>query len=419
MLSQNSAARRRERLLATTRSMRGAALGLAVASVALGLALTPVIATPALAAPAKGAPVKAAPTKAAPTEIAGPGDLPGAIAQATKLEVQILANAQRADVLDERFLQARAAAAVANKSIVATQRQISATDAKLVQLHRRLAGRAAFLYMGAGTSDPIGIDASSVQDLGSRATYGDAAAVQDQRIVDDLNGTEARLNAQHDELAGRLAAAQDRVVAARDARLEVARVNGSMQNLLDSTKTTVRVLAAKMEQDAFASAAVAEPAWLKRFAAQQAAARKKGGAAGGDPLVPGPGDGKLSPPVAGALLAVAYAEAQLGKPYVYAAAGPDAFDCSGLTMMAWSQAGVLMEHGSQAQYNAFPHVPIDQLQPGDLVFFGTSGPANHHVGIVVGPGVMIDAPHTGAFVELVSYFQPDLVPLGARPSPSP
>ncbi len=120
-------------------------------------------------------------------------------------------------------------------------------------------------------------------------------------------------------------------------------------------------------------------------------------------------------PTSGAWKAVAYARAQLGKPYVYAGAGPDVFDCSGLTMMAWAQAGVAMEHGSQSQYDSFPHVPIDQLRPGDLVFFGDTGPTNHHVGIVVGPGVMIDAPHTGAFVETVSYFQPDLVPLGARP----
>ena len=125
--------------------------------------------------------------------------------------------------------------------------------------------------------------------------------------------------------------------------------------------------------------------------------------------------GTSPPPTTGALRAVAYAQAQLGKPYVYAAAGPDAFDCSGLTMTAWAQGGVLMEHGSQAQYNAFAHVPIDQLQPGDLVFFGTSGPTNHHVGIVVGPGIMIDAPHTGANVELASYFRTDLVLFGARP----
>ena len=74
-----------------------------------------------------------------------------------------------------------------------------------------------------------------------------------------------------------------------------------------------------------------------------------------------------------------------------------------------------MAHGSQAQYMAFPHVPISELQPGDLVFFGSSGPANHHVGIVVGPGVMIDAPHTGSFVQQVSYYRSDLVPLGSRP----
>jgi len=84
-------------------------------------------------------------------------------------------------------------------------------------------------------------------------------------------------------------------------------------------------------------------------------------------------------------------------------------------MMAWQQGGVSMAHGSQAQYMAFPHVPISELQPGDLVFFGSSGPTNHHVGIVVGPGVMIDAPHTGSFVQQVSFYRSDLVPLGSRP----
>ena len=57
-------------------------------------------------------------------------------------------------------------------------------------------------------------------------------------------------------------------------------------------------------------------------------------------------------------------------------------------------------HG--AGYVTWFAVPRDQLQPGDLVFFGTSGPTNHHVGIVVGPGIMIDAPHTGAYVRFVS-----------------
>jgi cell wall-associated NlpC family hydrolase len=78
-----------------------------------------------------------------------------------------------------------------------------------------------------------------------------------------------------------------------------------------------------------------------------------------------------------------------------------------------------MEHGSRSQWLSFPHVPIDQLAPGDLVFFGVSGPLNHHVGIVIGPGIMIEAPHTGAYVRIASYFRPDLVPVGARPTSPP
>jgi cell wall-associated NlpC family hydrolase len=171
-----------------------------------------------------------------------------------------------------------------------------------------------------------------------------------------------------------------------------------------------------MEQQAAAASVLQEQAWLIHLAQQQAA--HPGAAAGGaaaDPNSPFGDFGPLPAPTPGALQAVAYVRAQLGKPYVYAGAGPDVFDCSGLTMMAWAQSGVLMEHGSQSQYMSFPHVPIDQLQPGDLVFFGDTGPTNHHVGLVVGPGLMIDAPHTGAYVELVSYFRKDLVPMGARP----
>ena len=65
-------------------------------------------------------------------------------------------------------------------------------------------------------------------------------------------------------------------------------------------------------------------------------------------------------PSGGAGAAVAYAYAQLGKPYCYAGVGPDCFDCSGLTMMAWGQAGVGMPHGSTEQYNMFPHVSLSQ-----------------------------------------------------------
>jgi cell wall-associated NlpC family hydrolase len=119
----------------------------------------------------------------------------------------------------------------------------------------------------------------------------------------------------------------------------------------------------------------------------------------------------LPAPKGAASVAVAAATAQLGKPYVYAGAGPDAFDCSGLTMYAWGEAGVSMSHSATLQYTSFPHVPIDQLQPGDLVVFGHP---IHHVGIYVGNGTMIEAPHTGAFVRYASIHRRDYVG-GSRP----
>jgi peptidoglycan DL-endopeptidase CwlO len=100
----------------------------------------------------------------------------------------------------------------------------------------------------------------------------------------------------------------------------------------------------------------------------------------------------------GAATAIAYARAQLGKPYRYAAAGPDAFDCSGLTMRAWGAAGVSMPHYSGAQYTRFPKVPLNAMQPGDLVFWGPGG--SEHVGLYIGGGQMIAAPRTGDVVKI-------------------
>jgi cell wall-associated NlpC family hydrolase len=106
-----------------------------------------------------------------------------------------------------------------------------------------------------------------------------------------------------------------------------------------------------------------------------------------------------------------YARAQLGKPYQWAGAGPDSFDCSGLVMMAWSQAGIYFPHLAQDQYDLTTRIPLSAMIPGDLVFFGT--PDNvYHVGIYIGNGNMIDAPETGQDVSVQSIYWDSLLGAG-------
>ncbi len=98
--------------------------------------------------------------------------------------------------------------------------------------------------------------------------------------------------------------------------------------------------------------------------------------------------------------AVAFAYAQLGCPYVYGATGPcpNGFDCSGLVQAAWASAGVSIPRDTYSQWAGLPHVPLSQLQPGDLIYFaGVS-----HVGMYVGGGYLIDAPVPGQNVEKVA-----------------
>jgi cell wall-associated NlpC family hydrolase len=99
--------------------------------------------------------------------------------------------------------------------------------------------------------------------------------------------------------------------------------------------------------------------------------------------------------------AVAWALAQLGTPYRWGGEGDGGFDCSGLVQAAFAAAGVALPRVAQDQYDAGPLLPPGvALEPGDLVFFGTSAHGVDHVGIVVQTGEMVDAPHTGAVVRV-------------------
>ncbi len=130
------------------------------------------------------------------------------------------------------------------------------------------------------------------------------------------------------------------------------------------------------------------------------------------------------PNAAAVAAAIAFARAQVGEPYQFAAAGPDAWDCSGLTMMAYSAAGLSIGgHGSTAQYTRASSrgvlVPYSQVLPGDLIFYSSGGSASaskYHVALYIGDGLMIEAPYPGKPVRIVPVRSFDRVGMVARPS---
>jgi cell wall-associated NlpC family hydrolase len=110
--------------------------------------------------------------------------------------------------------------------------------------------------------------------------------------------------------------------------------------------------------------------------------------------------------------AIAYAEQQLGKPYLWGGTGPNAFDCSGLVMMAYRAAGIDIPRTSQEQWAWGPKISASQVEPGDLAFFvGADGTwtAPGHVGLVIGGGLMIEAYATGFPIRIAPYKRSDLV----------
>ena len=151
----------------------------------------------------------------------------------------------------------------------------------------------------------------------------------------------------------------------------------------------------------------------------------------GPPIVVTPPPGESTPPppptapntskVDGA---IAYARAQLGKPYSLGGAGPNAFDCSGLTLMAYRAAGVYIGiHGSTSQYNYLKSqnklVPLSERQPGDLLWYsdgGSTTATKYHVTLYIGNGQMIEAPYAGVPVRIAAIRFGDLVPYAGRPT---
>jgi cell wall-associated NlpC family hydrolase len=110
--------------------------------------------------------------------------------------------------------------------------------------------------------------------------------------------------------------------------------------------------------------------------------------------------------------AIAMARTKLGDPYVWGGTGPTGWDCSGLVQWAYAQVGVTLPRVAADQWNVGTHPSLAELEPGDLLFWATD-PADpttiHHVGIYLGGGLMLDAPHTGDVVQIQPVYMDGLI----------
>ena len=221
----------------------------------------------------------------------------------------------------------------------------------------------------------------------SEATASQATA-NAQKLSADLVQKQAQINAalaQSQQVLAKLTAAQRaQLVAAQKAKAAA-----------DQAKAQIALAAYNKAQAAQAAAARAS---ASRTAAARAATAAAAAAANKTliktvalPQSPG-GSGA-------AQRAVAAAMTRLGDRYVFGATGPTRFDCSGLVQWAYRQAGISTTHYTGTLYNDYRHIPESQLKPGDLVFFYRD---HHHVGIYIGNGLMINAPHTGDVVRIAS-----------------
>lgn len=284
--------------------------------------------------------------------------------QAEELETQISANAEQLEALREQSKGLQLKVDDANATIAEAELRIAEARQETKRLVRLIRKRAAAIYRNSSEGTGVNVFDLDIRTLTSREAYTSAASDRDRLLIDQLDTARKALAASRK-------AAEDARKVAEDERARLA-------------AQTADINAAQEERARLLDQVKGE---LEELVAQAAAAR----AAAEAPRAPTGEtiDPATIPPVSGqAGAAIEFAKAQIGKPYQYAASGPDAYDCSGLTMAAWAAAGVSLPHYSGAQYSSLPHVPLDQLQPGDLIFWGPN--ASAHVALYVGGGNIID-----------------------------
>ena len=332
-------------------------------------------------------------------------------AQAQAIMAQVEQLGVQVDQASNAYASANEQLQQIDTSLASNQRHLVAAKKSLVVAQAHIAQRLRDLYVhGQGDSTlEVILGATSLDDVVTRIDAMQRVAKQDSDILHAVKKYRQEVVTRRAQLK-QARVDQARVVAERAAQKQSIESRISeQQRLLASVKDEiVRMQAAERRQQAILAAQARARAEAAQKAAAQAAAQQAASAqdataataviasqqvpvsgGGYDPTLPAPRYGSV----------VSIALQYLGVPYVWGGASPaTGFDCSGLVMYVFAQVGISLPHNAAAQYGYGVPVPYDQLQPGDLVFFEGLG----HVGIYIGGGQFIHAPHTGDVVRISS-----------------
>lgn len=291
-------------------------------------------------------------------------------------QAQLAALQARQDAAVEAFDQGTIASQQAARRAKAAADRVRAEQGTVSALRQSMAAFVAAAYTGEGVDPLTGLLAG-----GDPQSLIDKAANLDQ-VARSRSAALVALHAEQTRLAGLQAVFDDRSRQAAAALTGLARAKAQIQSLISAQQQLLGRLRADQRRALLAAQRA------DQLAASRASVRQPLTAAS----VPA-----SSSSVVQTVLAAAYS--QRGKPYVYGAAGPNAYDCSGLVLWAFAHAGISLPHSAAAQYGYGTHIPPSQLQPGDIVFYNEGGTIGHN-GIYVGNGMMIDANHTGGWVDV-------------------